>query len=612
MLKFKTMQGRFTVFMMLPVGLLLVGAGLIGFFYARSSLLQQWRKTAVLELQQEAHRIDMLLNRPKQIIEMYRESTTAAMGSHHIRDWLLEQLRDLPGVIRLDLEPIGDQARRPESFRMHRGPGWMDDDAGPMWSRRMMGMTRITPPRYNSEGNYETVSLITEMETASGRGAARLEVVIRLDDIFANIEASGLWRDHQAFLLDDGGRVIYERDGGALDKPFYEIGRLESRTFEAMMRMPYGTLLGAGHPPQRVAGFYGLMEAPWTLVMIAPGKQILQPIQRFGFYYLVFGACFILIVLVLIRWTSLQTVDGIRRLSLAARKVAQGEYEENLQIKTEDEVGELTRSFNAMISHLKARMRLERVINLAKEVQQNLLPIQPLQIGNLEVVGRSVYCEATGGDYFDYFQFPELGENRVGVVVGDVAGHGVGAALFMTTVRALLRSRITQPGSLSDVLADVNRHLCLDTENSGNFMTLFFMLLDCEGKGARWVRAGHDPALRYDPVRDAFQELKGEGIALGVSCDWSFEEYRLDGFSPGEIIVLGTDGVWETENPNGERFGKARLREIIRDNHSKSPAELTERIITGVQDFHGTATPEDDITLVVIKRNAAGESGWGA
>jgi sigma-B regulation protein RsbU (phosphoserine phosphatase) len=608
MFKFKTMQGRFTVYMLLPAGLLLVVGGLVGFFYARDSLLQQWRKTAVLELQQEAHRIDMQLNRPKQLIEMYQEATTVRMGSHQIQDWMLEQLRSVSGVIQVNFEFIDEKTRRPEAFRRHRGPGWMDDEVGSMWGRRMMGATRITPPRYNSEADYETVSLITEIKTADGRGAARLEVVIRLHDIFANIEASGLWQNHRAYLLDDGGDIIYERDGGTIGHPFYDIGRLESRTFEAMMRMPFGTLLGAGHPPRRVAGFYGLMEAPWTLVMIAPGKQIMRPIQRFGFYYLVFGAGFILIVLALIRWTSLQTVDGIRRLSRAARQVAQGQYEEDLKVRTEDEVGELTRSFNAMISHLKERMRLKRAINLAREVQQNLLPTRPLQVRDVAVAGRSVYCEATGGDYFDYFQFPELGENRLGVAVGDVAGHGVGAALFMTTVRALLRSRLTQPGGLSQVVADVNRHLCLDTETSGNFMTLFFMLIDSRDLSARWVRAGHDPALRYDPVLDAFQELKGEGIALGVSCDWSFEEYRLDGFSPGEVIVLGTDGVWETENPNGERFGKARLREIIRDNHSRSPAELTERIIDRVKAFHGPAPLQDDITLMVIKRNTAGKS----
>jgi sigma-B regulation protein RsbU (phosphoserine phosphatase) len=607
MFKFKTMQGRFTAFMLLPVGLLLVGAGLIGFFYARSSLLQQWRKTAVLELQQEAHRIDMQLNRPKQLIDMYQDATTVRMGSHHIQDWVLEQLRSVSGVIQVDFEFIDEKTRRPESFRRHRGPGWMDDEVGPMWGRRMMGTMRITPPRYDSEADYETVSLITEMKTADGRGAVRLEVVIRLDDIFANIEASGLWQNHRAYLLDDGGNIIYERDGDTIGKAFYDIGRLESRTFEAMMRMPFGTLLGAGHPPQQVAGFYGLMEAPWTLVMIAPGKQILRPVERFGFYYLVFGAGFILIVLALIRWSSLQTVDGIRRLSRAARQVAQGRYEEDLPAKTEDEVGELTRSFNAMIAHLKARLRLERVINLAKEVQQNLLPTRPLQVKDLAVAGRSVYCEATGGDYFDYFQFPELGKDRLGVAVGDVAGHGVGAALFMTTVRALLRSRLTQPGTPAEVMADVNRHLCLDTETSGNFMTLFLMLIDSRDMSVRWVRAGHDPALRYDPVRDAFQELKGDGIALGVSCDWSFEEYRLDTFSPGELIVLGTDGVWETENPNRERFGKERLREIIRDNHSESPAEITDRIIDRVKAFHGPAPLQDDITLVVIKRNAAGK-----
>ena len=606
-LSFKTLQGRFAVLMLLPVGLLLISAGLIGYYYARNSLLHQWRKTAVLELQQEAHRIDMQLNRPKQIIEMYHQASTAGMGSHHTRKWLLDRLQDIPGVMQLKLQNVDRQAHGSQPTAMHSGSHRMNPDARmPSTRAGGRGVTRITPPRYDSEGDYNTVSLITDMKTRSDQETIRLEVVIRLEDIFAGIEASSPWRGHQAFLLDETGNVVYERNGGAFGKPFYELGKFESRTFEALLHMPYGTLLGAGHPPYRVAGFYRLMEASWTLVMIAPGKQILLPIQRFGFYYLVYGACIVLMILGLIRWTSFQTVDSISRLSRAARKVAHGKYEENLQVKTNDEVGELTRSFNAMISHLKERMRLERVINLAKEVQQNLLPQRPMQFEDLEIVGRSVYCEATGGDYFDYFQFPELGPRRMGVVIGDVAGHGVAAALHMTTVRALLRSRIAQPGTLAQVIADVNWHLCLDTQASGNFMTLFLILIDRDQQSIRWVRAGHDPAMLYKPQSDEFHELKGKGIALGVSCDWPFEEYRFAELSPGEVIVLGTDGLWETDNAEGERFGKARLQEVIRTNHSKPPEELADRIIERVRNFHGPENPQDDITLVVIKRKVAG------
>jgi sigma-B regulation protein RsbU (phosphoserine phosphatase) len=350
-----------------------------------------------------------------------------------------------------------------------------------------------------------------------------------------------------------------------------------------------------------VAGFYKLKEAPWTLVVVSPGREVLAPITHFQTYYVLIGAAFIILILLLIRWVTGRTADAIKAVSSAAGRVAQGDYATHLPVKTEDEVGELIRSFNTMLDQLEERVRLKETIHLAMEVQQNLLPESSLSFEDLDIAGASIYCDETGGDYFDYLQFPNLGQRTLGVAVGDVTGHGVAAALLMTTARALLRSRVSQPGTLCQMVTDVNRLLSLDTEPSGSFMTLFLMILDAAERQIRWVRAGHDPAILYDPNRDRFEQLGGDGLALGVDKNWAYQEYHYGQWSRGQVIVIGTDGIWETENDQGQMFGKERLRESIRRCRFCSAQHILTGIIDDLKDFQAQVAQKDDVTLVVIK-----------
>jgi sigma-B regulation protein RsbU (phosphoserine phosphatase) len=360
--------------------------------------------------------------------------------------------------------------------------------------------------------------------------------------------------------------------------------------------------LGQGHPPDEVSGFYKLEEADWTLIMVAPGRQILAPIARFRSYYIVTGFSFIVLILLLIRWVTGRTVSSIRDVSSAAENIAQGDYSASLQVETQDEVGQLMQNFNTMVSQLQERMKLKEALGLAMEVQQSLLPRKAPEIAGFDIAGNSVYCDETGGDYYDFLQFSELGQGRMGVTVGDVAGHGIAPALLMTTVRALLRSRVIQTGSLAEIMTDVNRLLCIDTSETGNFMTLFIMLIDSASREVRWVRAGHEPAIVYDPSTDSFDELYGDGIALGVDDTWSFQEHTHEVWTDSQIVLIGTDGIWESENPQGEGFGKKRLREIIRKHKHQTSQEIVDAIAEALANHRQTAPQQDDITMVVVKK----------
>ncbi len=183
-------------------------------------------------------------------------------------------------------------------------------------------------------------------------------------------------------------------------------------------------------------------------------------------------------------------------------------------------------------------------------------------------------------------------------------GHGIPAALLMTTVRALLRSRMTQPGDLAEKIADVNRLLCLDTTISCDYMTLLVMVMDTAESEIRWVRAGHDPALVYYPQQDAFEELNGDGLAIGIDGTYKFKEYHRSNFTSGQVLAIGTDGIWETENPQGEKFGRDRFRQAVRKYDKRSSTEIQEALMNDLSKFRQTAPQNDDITLAVVKAKA--------
>ena len=171
----------------------------------------------------------------------------------------------------------------------------------------------------------------------------------------------------------------------------------------------------------------------------------------------------------------------------------------------------------------------------------------------------------------------------------------------MATARSSLRQRLSFPGNPDQIITDVNHQLVLGIEDSGQFMTMFYLNIDTTKMQAQWVRAGHDPAIFYDPVADSYEELSGSGIALGIDENWNYKEYRKTGLKSGQIIFLSTDGIWEAFNLKGKMFGKERIYDIIRKNSSLSADQIINILLTSVKSFQQAAQLEDDITLVGIK-----------
>jgi sigma-B regulation protein RsbU (phosphoserine phosphatase) len=243
----------------------------------------------------------------------------------------------------------------------------------------------------------------------------------------------------------------------------------------------------------------------------------------------------------------------------------------------------------------------KKALTLAGEVQKSLLPQENPVVAGLDIAGRNVSCDEVGGDYYDFIWQRNANTGPFSVVVGDISGHGVDSALLMTTARAFLRMRASQPGSIAEIITAMNSHLARDVLESGRFMTLFCLSIDPGLQRMDWVRAGHDPALIYDPLLNTFEELKGDGIALGVVDEVNYVEHHRENLQNGQIIAIGTDGIWEAFNIHGEMFGKERFKDCIRRHAAGSASDVLGGVYEELAIFTAGRRSEDDITLVVVK-----------
>jgi sigma-B regulation protein RsbU (phosphoserine phosphatase) len=298
---------------------------------------------------------------------------------------------------------------------------------------------------------------------------------------------------------------------------------------------------------------------------------------------------------------SRSITDPLHDIIRVLKMVRQGRFNVKAPVVSNDEIGYTAETINEMTDGLQERDRIRLSLELAQEVQQNLLPKEIPEVEGLQIGVVSEYCDETGGDYYDFIELGGSQTGKLGIVLGDVAGHGVSSALLMATARAFFRQRALQGGDPQVVVTDVNQLLSSDIADSGQFMTLFYTVVHPSTGTVQWVRAGHEPGCLYDPSRDAYVELKGEGIPLGVESDWQYIQQQVDGFAKGQVLVLGTDGIWEARNSRGDFFGKQRLEDLVRENAHRSAQEIADLVSHAHQQFRAEQSPDDDVTLLIVK-----------
>jgi sigma-B regulation protein RsbU (phosphoserine phosphatase) len=291
----------------------------------------------------------------------------------------------------------------------------------------------------------------------------------------------------------------------------------------------------------------------------------------------------------------------ITNLADAAGKLAGGDFGVRVNIATNDELQQLGEVFNQVGPGLHERRKIKQSLELAREIQQHFLPAEALELDNFQVAGLCRYCDETGGDYYDLLDLRTVATGRVGLVLGDVSGHGLPAAMLMISAGSILRNNAPHHGeNLSAAISELNRHLERNSEPD-KFMTLFYGLLDDKGRTLSWTSAGHDPAIWYKAQSEEIAELPNTGMALGILGDAEFSNSAPVTLQVGDIVLVGTDGIWEAADTSEQMYGKERLIDLIRQRKGESAEQLADSVVESVLDFCSGAPQTDDITLLVIK-----------
>jgi len=253
-----------------------------------------------------------------------------------------------------------------------------------------------------------------------------------------------------------------------------------------------------------------------------------------------------------------------------------------------------------LIEAMAERERMAAALEIAKDIQQNLFPREPLYFDEYAIAGLNLPCDETGGDYYDFLTMPD---GRIAIIVGDVSGHGVGSALVMSEVRALFHALLGADADLVAVVKHVNAILHRDL-SSGRFVTLFAGLLDPQTHTISYVSAGHSPPIVADLSSWRLQTLDSTTLPLGILPDLDVEACEPVPIPEPGLVLCYTDGLVERMNESREAFGMARLMSLLEDVSHLAPQEIVVAVEQAEQEFAGSCPRADDVTLVAVKRQA--------
>lgn len=338
-------------------------------------------------------------------------------------------------------------------------------------------------------------------------------------------------------------------------------------------------------------------------------QVLLAPENTINIYLLVVVgilAGLLLVIMLVASGVGIRVVHNVTRSVGALKKgtlrVQAGDFDYRIRVTSRDEFEDLADSFNVMsaeirrmLAAVKEKERLESELRIARSIQERLLPQSQPQLPGYEVWGSSVSAREVGGDYYDFL---ELGPERLGLVIGDVSGKGMTAALLMANLQASLRAFAREPSAIATVLGELNGHLHRTTSTE-MYATFFYGILDARNGAFSYANAGHNPPVL---VRSSgrVELLEKGGIPLGMLEGLPYEEGTVE-IAPGDLLVLYTDGITEAENAEGEQMGEERFRAVAVSSRSGGARDAQERIRRAVGEFIRGHIQSDDLTLVTLK-----------
>jgi sigma-B regulation protein RsbU (phosphoserine phosphatase) len=293
---------------------------------------------------------------------------------------------------------------------------------------------------------------------------------------------------------------------------------------------------------------------------------------------------------------------NLERLTRGAERLAGGDLEARVEKRSRDEFGQLAQTFNRMARQLGEHQRrlveqerLRKELEISRRIQADLLPQGTYRSPQAHVRGISIPAKELGGDFFNYFP---LDGDRLGILVGDVSGKGVGAALLMANIQATLQARLPVARDLAQLTDALDQEIANSTPDEV-YLTLFLGILDPQRQELRYVNAGHTPplAVRQDGSVD---RLVSAGRPPGLLPGGGYREQRVP-MAPGDSLFLYTDGLIEAEDHEGEPFGVERLQVLLLKEKSLDLEALLERVESALREFSGSDDAADDATLVALK-----------
>lgn len=300
-------------------------------------------------------------------------------------------------------------------------------------------------------------------------------------------------------------------------------------------------------------------------------------------------------------------IRPIKKLSIGAALIGKGDFSHRIEVDTSDELGVLASEFNLMtemIQDAKEKEIESRIMNeqleMARDIQEGLNPMGYYHKGGVQLKGFTRAAKGVGGDYFDYI---DIDENRVGALISDVSGKGVPASLVMVMIRTVFTSYITRKDiDCASVVRAINDSLSADFAID-KFATLFFMIYDRSTGELSFSNAGHGPLFCYRADRNVCTRTTLDGVPIGIMEDVEYKQAKVT-ISPGDMVVLYTDGVTEMRNPEKEEYGIHRVQNLLLKNSGLNASEFAELLVEDVENFRKETPPHDDMTLLVFKREA--------
>ena len=304
---------------------------------------------------------------------------------------------------------------------------------------------------------------------------------------------------------------------------------------------------------------------------------------------------------------------AVHELFTGTERVRQGDLTHRVRVDTEDQLGELAKSFNGMTADIadlmtqaKEKERLEQELRIARDIQMSLLPEGPASVPGLAVAAACRPAREVGGDYFD---FVRLDEHRLGVLVADVSGKGTSAAFYMAELKGVVLSLSRFHQSPRELLIEVNRILSA-TLDGRTFITMTYAVLDLAARRLTYARAGHTPLVHVPFAAEGPRTprvLAPDGLVVGLQIDGieeKFAELLEESSFPietGDLVALFTDGVTEAMNEESDLFGEERLGRTLTEQIHLPSDDLKQRVLGDVEAFAGAAEQHDDMTIVLLR-----------